>query len=105
MTPACDDEETLSDLIDEFCDVKDICTSFEGDRGLAGITQIVEAIGYKESGFKWGSPIEKFLSDNSGAAQALIEWIKEQDIPEWRCDIESFLPEKDEDDDGDSDDN
>lgn len=51
--------------------------SFEGERGIEHLNQIAQDLGYREDGFKYGSALERFLQDNSGACEALVEWIKE----------------------------
>lgn len=51
--------------------------NFEGSGGLRNLTKICQELGYKESGFKFGSPIEEFLSDNPGAIEAILEFIEE----------------------------
>ena len=52
--------------------------SFEGERGLERLNEFCSALGYKESGFKFGSPLEEFLQDNPGAIEALLDWVREQ---------------------------
>ena len=83
----------LADLIQEWCD-QNKAYHFEGDTGLDRFGELLEAIGYKPHGFRHGSVIEAFLSDNSGAVQAIIEWIIEMDDPDWVANIESTLSEK-----------
>lgn len=87
-------EETLEELVDEFIDVNEL-HRFEGNCGLENFEKILRSIGYEGHPFKYGSPIEHFLSDNSAAVEALVEWIKERDLPEWRERVESWLPERD----------
>lgn len=67
---------------------------FEGDSGLKNLEVFLKDLGYPDHQWKFGSPIESFLSDNSGACQALIEWIELQNIPEWKENLEACLPEK-----------
>ena len=68
-------------LIQEFIDNKNL--RFEGDTGVKNINTVCRAIGYKEHGFAYGSPLEVFLSDNSGACDAIIQWMGEQNVDEW----------------------
>ena len=89
-------EKDMEELLDEFCDQNRL-HSFEGDSGLERFTKVVEALGYKAHRFKWGTPIEVFLSDNSGAIEAVIEWIGSRNIPEWKENLESNLEEDEED--------
>lgn len=82
---------TLGELIDEFCDVKGF-HHFEGDIGVERLEQVCKALGKYGHGFRFGSPLEHFLSDNSGAMEAILEWIREHDFDEWKENIVSHLP-------------
>ena len=92
-----DDVETEdgAELLERFLDRKKI-HRFEGDRGLDNLTVLVEALGYRGHGFKHGSPLEQFLSDNSGACDAIVEfigtWIDRNS--EWRELLEEELAEE-----------
>ncbi len=72
---------------------------FEGDPGLDKLEKLVEVLGYRNTGFRHGNPIESFLSDNPGAVEALLGFIEEHlDGPgEWRENMESELEEENED--------
>lgn len=87
------EEQTLSEMIEEWQDVSKV-HSYEGERGVKNLNKLCKAIGYREDGFAYGSSLERFLGDNSGAIEAIIEWIGEQDCHEWREEIEIELPEK-----------
>jgi len=89
--------ESLSELMQEFLNLKKF-HHFEGDSGMENLNETVKAMGYKGHGFRYGSPLESFLSDNPGAQQAILDWICDQDLDEWKEAIESELPEKDEED-------
>ena len=52
--------------------------NFEGERGLERLNEFCSALGYDESGFQFGSPLEEFLQDNPGAIEALLDWVREQ---------------------------
>jgi hypothetical protein len=84
----------LEDLMEEYKETNKLY-NFEGERGLGNLNKILKAIGYKGHQFLYGSPIESFLSDNPGAIDAMLEWIAEQDIEEWRDEITTHLPEED----------
>jgi len=91
--------ESLCDLIVEFDEVEGTGRT-EGRTGVENLCKLANAIGYKDrqyfgqfQGGCFGDLIE-FLEDNSGAVQAIREWIAEQDQQEWKQCIESFLPEK-----------
>lgn len=68
----------LSELVDYFIDANKIY-SFEGDRGVKNFEKIVKVMGYDN--------LDKFLSDNSGCLEAMVEWIKDARVPEW---VEKF---------------
>lgn len=90
------EETTLSELMQEYFDQNKMYC-FEGDRGLENLNTLCADLGYEESQFKFGSPLEQFLYDNSGAINAITDWIEEQNLSDWRDNIESRLIEKDED--------
>ena len=81
----------LSSLIQKFIDEKHL--RFEGDTGVANLNTLCSAIGYKKHGFAFGSSLEVFLSDNSGACDAIIQWMGDRNVDEWAENIESELPE------------
>jgi hypothetical protein len=69
----------------------------EGARGVRHLNEIVEVLGYKDT-FNVSS-IHTFLEDNPGAQHALVDWIGEQNVPEWKEALESEVgPIEDEDD-------
>lgn len=90
-------EAKLEKAVEKFIDDNKLY-HFEGDRGVGNLEKIVKEIGYEGHGFKHGTPIEAFLSDNPGAIEALLEWIKEQHVPEW---AEALSGNDDEDEDED----
>lgn len=83
-------DRDIGELIDMWCDQNGV-HSFEGHRGVENFSKLVRAMGYNSS---YGDPLNQFLEDNSGAIEALIEWIKDGVPDEW---VESL---KDEVDDG-----
>jgi hypothetical protein len=62
----------------------------EGETGVKNLCRLTNAIGYKDPQYfgqfahdgSYGDLIE-FLEDNPGAVEAIIDWIGEQDFPEW----------------------
>lgn len=94
-----DEDKDLSELLREFVEQEKLW-HFEGDSGLEKFEKICTAIGYPGHQFRYGDPIQHFLSDNPGAIQAILEWIEEQNIPEWKESVISHLNEKE--DNGDS---
>lgn len=77
----------------------------EGRRGVESLCKLVNALGYKDrqymgqfNGGSLGDLIE-FLEDNSGAVDAVVEWIGNQKVPEWKENLEFEIePDEDEDD-------
>jgi len=83
----------MNELLEEFMDQEGI-HNFEGDSGLKNLERIIEALGYKPHGFRFGSLIEVFLSDNSAACDALIDFIRDSNVRDWRDSLESNLEEQ-----------
>jgi len=68
-----------------------------GDSGVESMNELAKAIGYNGHSFRYGSPIEEFLSDNPGAMEAIRNWISEAGVPEWEDSLKGVLgPEDDE---------
>lgn len=67
--------------------------SLEGDRGLRHLNQMAEDLGYSADGFKFGSSLEKFLSDNPGAMDAIAAWAGDQFEDEFREIVEEIEAE------------
>lgn len=75
--------------IEKFIDAENLYAT-EGRRGLTNLCTIVRAIGYHDTQyFGQLSPrasigdLVEFLEDNSGAVEALMNWIVSRDVPEW----------------------
>lgn len=83
--------------------------NMEGDRGVDNMCKLVEAIGYKDpqffgtlsNGASLGS-LQRFLADNSGCLQVMVEWIQSNNVPEWAESLKTHLdnPPEDEDEEG-----
>lgn len=71
-----------SEILDEYMNQKNIF-NFEGDSGIEKLNSITKAIGYKEHGFKYGSSLEVFLTDNPSAMETLSQWIADNMNEEW----------------------
>jgi hypothetical protein len=67
----------------------------EGDKGVEALNLVCKEIGYSPDGFRYGSSLENFLKDNTGATQVLLDWI-EKHHPD------TFGEDKDEDYDYDA---
>lgn len=89
-TESEDDDKEFSELLEEYQDQEKIY-NFEGNNGLDNLNKICAAIGYRGHGFKYGSSLEEFLADNSGACVAIIEWLSENVSQENREDLISNL--------------
>jgi hypothetical protein len=91
--------ESLTALIEEYRDHKRM-HCMEGSRGVENLCKLVRALGYRDSmnrmQFRDGclGDLLEFLEDNSGAIEAIVTWIGEREIPEWKEAIESELPER-----------
>ena len=72
----------------------------EGDRGVEALNKVCKEIGYKEDGFRYGSSLENFLKDNTGATQAILNWIGEHYADELAA-----YSEEDEEDEEDEEEN
>ncbi len=84
--------ENLGELVEEFEDFNKSWSN-EGGAGVTNLEKLLEAIGYDAS---FRGTIDNFLRDNSGAVEAIKQWIIDQDIEEWKENLESTLPEKEE---------
>lgn len=104
--------EDLGEAIEKFHEQEHL-NSYEGRRGVMTLARTVRALGYKDfqnfgnlgsnsNGACVGDLIE-FFEDNSGAIQAVIEWIQNQRSTEWHESVESLL-EMDEEEDEEEDD-
>jgi hypothetical protein len=89
-------EGDLADLIEKWCDANKLY-HFEGERGQRNFEKLVRVLDSN-----YGS-LSEFLSDNSGAIQAMIEWIGSQRSSEWVSNMQDAVgPDEDDgDDDGD----
>jgi hypothetical protein len=94
---------TMNELVEEYREVnRHYC--MEGDRGLKNLEELLRTLGYEGHQFKYGTIIESFLSDNSGALEAIVNWIGSQNNVEWREQLEEVLPPTDLDDEEDDED-
>lgn len=99
-TPLADMD--ASDLLGKWYD-RNHAHSFEGDTGVDRLGKLVAVLGKYGHQFKYGDPVQHFLSDNSGAIEVLLTWIEEQveENPEWKENLVENLQADDEtEDDG-----
>ena len=96
----------LFELIEEYRAHKRM-HCMEGSRGIENLCKLVHALGYRDCmnrlQFQDGcvGDLLDFLEDNSGAIEAIITWIGDQNIKEWKDNLESELPENLDDEDFD----
>lgn len=65
----------LRELIEKWMDQERIY-SLEGPRGVRNFSNLVRVLGYHS--------FDEFLEDNPGALEALVNWITDSDLPEWK---------------------
>lgn len=86
-TPQNDEIEVLdgSELLERWQD-QNKAWHFEGEGGMKKLEALVEVLGYRDTGFRYGTPIEAFLCDNPGACEKIVEFISEwaDRNSEWR---------------------
>lgn len=85
----------FDEIIDKFCKQEKI-SSFEGRIGVINLEKILLAIGYDDFN---NSVVENFLTDNPGAIETIVEWIRSVgDKTDWKEMIESEILDSDEND-------
>jgi hypothetical protein len=79
----------LDEALDQFIDENRLYR-MEGRQGVENFAKICRVLGYKDfssygqmAGGACLGDILTFLEDNSGALEAILEWIKERNTPEW----------------------
>lgn len=100
---------TNARIVDRFLDHNQLNNN-EGRRGVVKLCKLAAALGYKdplyygqlERGATLGDLL-CFLEDNPGVIEAVVDWIKEQNVDEWRAELEGQLP-SDSDDEEESED-
>lgn len=94
----------LSEALDKYIDQESLYRT-EGRKGVENLCTIVSAIGYRDPQH-WGQfssrasfgDLITFFEDNPGAITAVLEWIGDQDVSEWTEELQSNLPEEEEED-------
>lgn len=81
-------------MIDQFIEQEEMY-SFEGSRGVRNLQKLVRALDHNYH------DINAFLDDNSGAIEAIVEWIRNGHLPavlkrEWADNIRGELKDADE---------
>lgn len=74
----------MHELVDKWMDANK-AYSFEGDRGVRNFNKFVQSLNpdYRD--------VDSFLADNSGAIEALINWIQDANVSEWSENLENEL--------------
>ena len=102
--------QEVGDLVDRYMEQEQMYR-MEGRAGLKNLCQLAGALGYKDPQY-YGQMSSKavlgdlvmFLEDNSGAIEAVVEWIKQQSSPEWQAALDEVTePADDNEDDEDTD--
>jgi hypothetical protein len=94
--------KNMDTLLDKYMDQEKL-TQFEGRRGVEGLCQLARALGYKDSMY-FGQLSSKaalgdllmLLEDNPGAIEALHNWIRDTNSPEFRDALTEQLKGEDE---------
>ena len=104
----------MSEVASKFLDQNGLYT-LEGRHGLESLALLCNNLGYSDFNhygqFDRKTPngrlganlgdIFEFLSDNPAAIEAIVNWVDEQNIPEWNDTIEDEDEDEDEDTDED----
>lgn len=87
-------EKNLAELIQEFQEENCGYTN-----NVSNLEEIIVGLNdeYGDQSFGYDRIIKRFLEDNPGCVEAIIDWIGEQNLPEWRENIEGVLEEDEED--------
>lgn len=93
----------MDQVLDKFINQKRLYRN-EGRQGVINTCKIVRAIGYKDPYMSGQmapgactSDLILFLEDNPGALEAIGDWIRSQNVPEWKANLEALLePDEDE---------
>ena len=85
------DDHDLGELIDKYIDQESLY-SWESTRGVRNLQKLVKILDphYRD--------IDTFLEDNSGAIEAIVEWIKDRNVSEWAENVKAELHEDDSED-------
>lgn len=60
----------------------------EGERGVRSMEKVMHEVCGYDSNF--GSVLQNFFADNSGAIEAVIKWIGKQEVAEWKDNLDSL---------------
>jgi hypothetical protein len=70
---------------------------YEGTVGVTNLEKFLATIGYSQGNYVgYNNELINFLSDNPGAIEAILNFIDESNVPEWKESIIEELPEPEE---------
>ena len=95
---------TMEELVEKWMNHNNIFC-FEGSSGLARFEKLLSVLGVRKHNLKHGSLIEVFLSNNSGAVDALVEWIGKQSDSDWEAALEEIVGAENEEEEENNDEN
>ena len=92
----------LDELLDKYMDENKLYRT-EGRKGVENICQLARALGYRDPQY-FGQLSQRaaigdlicMLEDNPGMLEAMFEWIRETDNPEFKAALEEQVSEEDE---------
>jgi hypothetical protein len=94
----------FDELFDAYMDQEKLYRT-EGRKGLENLCQVARAVGYKDPHYQMQlsskaavGDLILFLEDNPGAIEAVFNWVREQNSPEFKEALEKEVPEEDLDD-------
>lgn len=65
---------------------------YEGTSGVKNLEKLLGAMGYDKGNYiGYGNELINFLSDNPGAIEAILNFIDESDVPEWKENLSDGL--------------
>lgn len=76
----------LDELIDNYIEDNKMW-SFESESGVRKFTKLVRDVGGYRS-------LDEFLADNSGAIEAVVEWMRARNCPEWEENLAAYATEE-----------
>lgn len=71
----------MLDNLEEYLDQE--CHTLEGTQGLCNMEKLVDVLGYKD--------MDDFLMDNSGAIEAMVNWIGSRRDSDWSSKLQEQL--------------
>jgi len=97
-------------VIQRWKEANDIGPCYEGVAGLVRFEELLKTIGYSDDSYGERAIIA-FLESNSGAIEALENWIGEQEVKDWEYELiaatpydPDHIPDEEEDEENDVDD-